>query len=77
METQKSDFDNRANQFNQELEKLQKKFVVRLYAANCVLKNGEVLPLIRITDDLRIEFVGDKKVDEYKTKAGNPVSSKK
>lgn len=77
METQKSGFENRVKQFNGELEKLQNKLAVKIYAANCVLKNGEVLPLIRVTDNLQIEFVGDKKVDEHKTKARNPVSSKK
>lgn len=70
-------FEARANSFNEDFGKLQQKYAVKLYAANCVLKNGEVIPLIRLTDDLKLEFVGDPKKDEDVSKKGHSISEKK
>lgn len=49
-------------QFEKELIELQNKYWVNLYAANCVLPNGEVMPLIKIHQD---------KVDEQKDEDTN------
>ncbi len=43
-------FDKRAGEFNRGILELQKKHGVSLYAANVVLKNGEVAPMVRLAD---------------------------
>lgn len=43
-------FNQRVEAFNKEIFGLQKKHGVNLYAANVVLKNGEVAPLVRVAD---------------------------
>lgn len=65
-EQQLRGLETRAKAFNNELAILQKKHAVKIYAANCVLKNGEVAPLVRLADDFKpadnfkIEFAKDK-----------------
>ena len=76
MENQQSGFQSRVEKFNEEFEKLQKKYAIKLYAANCVLKTGEVIPLIRAADDLKIDFVSAPKTHENPAKQGNPINSK-
>ena len=44
------DFTKRSKEFNKGFLLLQQKYKVAIYAANVVLKNGEVAPLVRIAD---------------------------
>jgi len=44
--------EERYKEFEKELEALQTKLWVSLYAANVVLKSGEVVPLIKLHNDL-------------------------
>ena len=43
-------FEERSGAFNQEILRLQKKYKVTLYAANTVLKNNDVAPMVRLGD---------------------------
>lgn len=45
--------EERFEEFQKELEVLQTKLWVSLYAANVALKNGEVIPLIKLQNDLQ------------------------
>jgi hypothetical protein len=50
-------FNERVHDFNEILVAAQKEHGVSLYAANIVLKNGEVIPLVRVSDNLAGETV--------------------
>ena len=50
-------FQERSNNFSIDLEKLQKKYDVQLYAAQVVLQNGEIATLIKLRDLLPQEAV--------------------
>ena len=50
--------------FEEELEKLQKKYNVLLYAANCMMPNWEVLPLIK----MQFSKVDEKKDEDINKK---------
>jgi len=76
MEKELTGFEARTEEFNKEFQTLQERYAVKIYAANCVLKNGEVIPLIRVVDDLKLEIVKDSKKYDDKAKAGNPVGKK-
>jgi len=43
-------FEIRKEKFDTELGKLIKKYEVSLYAANIVLQNGEVIPMVKVSD---------------------------
>lgn len=40
----------RIESFEKEMVTLQEKFQIQLYPANCVIQNGEVVPMIKILD---------------------------
>lgn len=43
-------FEERKEKFQDELVELTKKYDVELYVANCVMPNGEVLPVLKMND---------------------------
>jgi hypothetical protein len=68
-------FQERSNNFQLDIEKLQKKYDVALYAAQVVLQNGEIATLIKLRDLLPQETVIEPtKTYENKPKKGNPIS---
>ena len=60
-------FQERLQAFQTELANLEKKYQVRLYAANVRLQNDEVLPLMRVIDNLRPETSEPTKQDADRT----------
>ena len=69
------DFQERSNNFSIDLEKLQKKYDVQLYAAQVVLQNGEIATLIKLRDLLPQDTVIEPtKTYENRAKKGNPIS---
>lgn len=77
-----NDFNVRAQAFNEEILKLQHKHGVTLYAANVVLKNGEVAPLVRLADatDQSFEMVKNEnayeETNQGKSKKGTAGNKK-
>lgn len=73
-----NDFNQRAQAFNEEILKLQHKHGVTLYAANVVLKNGEVAPLVRLADatDQSFEMVKNENAYEDKPATGSGAGKK-
>lgn len=58
-------FEQRVAAFNQAVIALQKQYGVVLYAANVVLKNGEVAPMIRLSDNIEKATVAPVKEKAY------------
>lgn len=54
IDNQTKKFEDRVKEFDLEVIKLQDKYNIKLYAANIVLKNGEVAPMLRLFDNLKI-----------------------
>ena len=50
MDKEKTNFEKRKDAYQKELEQLQEKLQISLYAANVVFPNGEVFPVIKMTD---------------------------
>ena len=50
-------FEERSNNFQIDIEKLQKKYDVQLYSAQVLLQNGELVNLIKLRDLLPQEKV--------------------
>lgn len=63
----------RIDSFDKELLELQKKYKLRLYAANQLQSNGEVQPIIKVMPFL--EF-NEKAYDENQTKEGDSTGKK-
>jgi hypothetical protein len=49
-------FKERSEKFQNEMENLQKKYNVELYAAQVLLQNGELVTLIKFRDTLQPEL---------------------
>jgi len=71
-------FEQRVVEFQGELETLQKKYSVQVYASQVLLQNGELVTIIKLRDLLLIlpnEVVSEKKYDN-KSKKGNIINKK-
>jgi len=71
-------FEQRVAEFQGELETLQKKYSVQVYASQVLLQNGELVTIIKLRDLLLIlpnEVVSEKKYDN-KSKKGNIINKK-
>lgn len=68
-------FQDRSNNFSIDVEKLQKKYGVQMYAAQAVLQNGEIVNLIKLRDLLPQDMVIDtNKKYEDTAKKGHPIN---
>jgi len=71
------EFQQRSEQFQNEIEQLQKKYGVQMYAAYALLQNGEMMPLIKLRDLLPQEAVVEpNKKYEAKPKTRDIASEK-
>lgn len=71
------EFQQRSEQFQQEIDQLQKKYSVQLYAAYVLLQNGEMMPLIKLKDLLPQDTIVDlEKKYENKPKTRSVASEK-
>lgn len=63
--------EERIEKFEQEIQQLQKKYGVQLYAADVLLQNGELTPLIKMRD-----LMPETKMYDNNTKEGNTSHKK-
>lgn len=69
-------FEERNNKFRQEVEILQKKYNIQLYAADVLLQNGEITTLIKLRDLLPQDQVIDSKLYADNSKKGDSINKK-
>lgn len=48
-------FEERKSGYEEALEKIGEEFGISLYAANVVMPNGEVLPMVKMVDITKLE----------------------
>lgn len=66
-----NDFEKRSGEFQSEIEILQRKYGVQIYAAQVLLQNGELATLIKMRDT---QPQVNEKVYDNKAKAGNIIN---
>ena len=67
------DFSKRSEEFQRELESLQRQYGIMLYAAQVLLQNGELLTIIKMRDTVpQVET----KMYDNKAKTGGPGDKK-
>ena len=64
-------FEQRSTKFQEEIETLQKKYSMQIYAAQVLLQNGEIVTLVKLRDLLPQTEIMDTKKHENKSKEGN------
>ena len=68
------DFKQRSEEFNREINILEKKWGLHLYAAQVVLRNGEIITAVRLSDTEPLK----EQVKKYEdlSKKGNSANKK-
>ena len=70
-------FEQRVAAFNEAVVTLQKQYSVILYAANVVLKNGEVAPMVRVSDNVETATITPVKEKAYDDQAKTGTGTNK